>query len=43
LQLIEAIARYKEDKMKREFDRLQEELKAQEEREKIEREKDLKR
>jgi hypothetical protein len=43
MQIIEAIARYKEEKMKKEFDRLQDELKMQEEREKTEREKDLKR
>jgi uncharacterized protein YneF (UPF0154 family) len=43
LHMIEAIARFKEDKMRREFLRLQDELKAQEERERFEKEKDSKR
>ena len=43
LHMIEAIARFKEDKMRREFLRLQDELKAQEERELFEKEKDSKR
>ncbi len=41
--MIEAIARFKEDKMRREFVRLQDELKAQDERERLEKEKDSKR
>ena len=43
MHMIEAIARFKEDKMRREFLRLQDELKAQEERERLEKEKDSKR